>query len=212
MGAARQGGTLALVLLALSGCTGTAPVGPPPSTSTAAASAPLSPAAASGPCSRTRPPGYVRIRTDGSKPFGAFFTHGPLPTDNENADEPDCARSLRVRVERLGGFRPDRWTRVAAGHRAYRLYRVTVRNTLPGTVWPIDEFQVTAIDGSRPADRAVDTHRRVGIPPSDQLEAGGSVTWLEAFSDDEADQAVVITPSRAGVEGGLQTADIFTER
>ena len=203
-----RGAALALVLAAgagLSGCTG----GPQPVPSS---SSPPPKAAPTGPCSETRPPGYVRIRADGTKPFGAFFTHGRVPTENENADEPDCVRSLSVQVERLGEFRPDRWTRVATGHRVYRLYRVTVRNGLPGTVWPIDEFQVVALDGSQPADRATDTHRRVGIPPSDQLAAGGSVSWLEAFSDDRADQTVVITPTRAGVEGGPQTADVFAER
>jgi hypothetical protein len=202
-----KGAVASLVLAtALSGCTG-APRTSPPSTS-----APPKAEAATGPCSETHPRGFVHIRPDGTKPFGAFFTHGLRPTDNENGDEPDCARSLRVQVDRLGGFRPNRWTRVAGHHRVYRLYRVTVRNGLPGTVWPIDEFQVVAIDGSHPADRVADTHRRVGIPPTDRLPVGGAVTWLEAFSDDEGDQAVIVTPSRSGLDGGLQTADIFTER
>jgi hypothetical protein len=164
-----------------------------------------------GPCSTAKPPGYVHIRSDGTKPFGSFFTHGRVPTDNENADAPDCARSLRVEVDRLGAFTPTNRTRVDGKHRRYRLYRVTVRNGLPGTTWPIDEFQVSALDGPAPADRAVDAHERIGLPPSDALAFGASVSWLEAFSDDAGEQAVVITPNRAGVEGGLQTADIFTD-
>ena len=203
-----MGVTAALAGL-LASCTAAPPV---PRTTTTATAAPAPAPTRVGPCSETRPPGYVPIRPDGSKPFGATFTHGLLPTDNETRNEPDCAVNLSVRVDREGVFRPTRRTRIDGEHRVYRLYRVTVRNTLPGSVWPIDLFDVKALDGDGPADRAVDLRQQVGVRPSDELEAGRSITWLEAFSDDQGDQTVLVTPYLAGLGGGPQTADIFSAR
>jgi hypothetical protein len=177
----------------LCGCTPTtASPAPPSSTPTPTPRADLRT------CRQARPAGWLPPRPDGSKPFGTFFSLGSTDADQELSAGPACTRSLHVEVDRLGPFTRSARTEVDGRHRRYREYRIVVTNLMPHTVWFVDESVVTAFDGGRPADRALDLVRRIGLPPSDDLAAGHQVHWLEAFSDDEGNASVIVTPVLGG--------------
>jgi hypothetical protein len=162
-------------------------------------------------CRQSRPPGWLPSRPDGSKQFGTYVTLGSTPIDTEGDQEPVCTRSLHIEVDRLGSFTPTARTEVDGHHRRYREYRITVTNLMPHTVWLVDESQIGALDGTRPADRAVDLQRRIGVPPSDDLRVGHHVHWLEAFSDDHDDPTVIVTPFLGGPTGGPTATAIFAQ-
>lgn len=186
-------GVVPVLVAMLSGCTPTtAPSAPPRSPASSAASTDHRT------CRQSRPAGWLPPRPDGSKPFGTFFSVGTTDAHQEVSVAPACTRSLHIEVDRLGPFTPSGRTEVDGRHRRYREYRVVVSNLLPRTVWFVDQSQVSALDGGRSADRALDPMRRIGLPPSDDLAAGYQVHWLEAFSDDSGDPTVIITPVLGG--------------
>jgi hypothetical protein len=186
-------GVVPVLVAMLSGCTPTtAPPAPPSSTPTPAPSADLRT------CRQSRPAGWLPPRPDGSKPFGTFFSLGRTDTNQELSVAPACTRSLHIEVDRLGAFTPSGRTEVDGRHRHYREYRIVVTNLLPHTVWFVDQSVITAFDGGRPADRAIDLVRRIGVPPSDDLAVGHQVHWREAFSDDQGNPSVLVTPVLGG--------------
>lgn len=191
-------GALAITA-ALAGCTST----PSPAHSPAATQKPVPAAAAetTNPAPAPTPsenlgPHFVSARSDGSKPFGAYFLFVPGATSTY-----DYSKDLMIEVDRVGTFTPSNVDASRASK--YTQYRLKVINH---TTSPIDlggAFAVSGQDGSEQATRGFEDGWSGGSTGT--LLPGRTINWSFGFSDTHNDEVVTVQPIIGGTALGSIT-------